>query len=221
MHSQASRLKVLPLAPQRPSAAGGVAARELDRAGHGLPVDSFVPTSGKSAVGKASAPMIVASAPAAPVMAREIRQVEVLPGDVLAMKAQPGDYFWKLARVYAKEDAVGSYAKELIARNGGSAIKVGQLLNLPVTESSDYELQLAIAVQKVVQLRGLFGEPTPELDWSSVEVGPGPVDSFWVSFKEVHGGAIRRFMVADDLSGLYPGRYSVMTEREARRYFPD
>ncbi|MNT34299.1 hypothetical protein D3C72_1702720 [compost metagenome] len=155
-------------------------------------------------------------------MANAIRHVTVKPGDVLALKAQQGDYYWKFARQFAKDDAVGAYAKDLMARNGGSSVvKPGQLLNLPVSENSDYELSLAIAVQKVVQLRALFGEPAPQLDWGSAVVTPGPVDSYWVSFKEAGSQNRQRFMVSDDLSGLYPGRYTVISEREARQYFPN
>ncbi len=186
-----------------------------DRVYQALPVDSFIKSAPKA---EATAPVEAA----APVMADAIRQVTVKPGDVLALKAQQGDYYWKIARRFAKDDAVGAYAKDLMARNGGSSlVKTGQLLNLPVTANSDYELELAIAVQKVVQLRSLFGESTPQLDWGSAEVTPGPVDSFWVSFKEANTDKRQRFMVSDDLSGLYPGRYTVISEREARQYFPN
>jgi len=191
-----------------------------DRVYQALPVDSFKPSLTSS---RPAAPQKAVPAEAsAPVMTHEIRQVTVKPGDVLALKARQGDYYWKISRHFAKDDAVGAYAKDLIARNGGnSAVKVGQLLNLPVTENSSYELELAIAVQKVVQLRSLFGERTPELDWGSAEVSPGPVDSFWVSFKEASSEKRLSFMVADDLSGLFPGRYTVISEKEARQYFPN
>ena len=191
-----------------------------DRVYQALPVDTFRKTT------ETVTPEVSESAP---VMATEIRQVTVKPGDVLAMKAQPGDYYWKIARRFAKESTIGAYAKDLIARNGGSSVvKAGQLLNLPVTGNSDYELELAIAVQKVVQLRSLFGQAAPQLDWGSAEVTPGPVDSYWVSFREAGGAGgagsaekRQRFMVSEDLSGLHPGRYSVLTEREALKYFPN
>ncbi|MNF16506.1 hypothetical protein D3C80_2195500 [compost metagenome] len=54
-----------------------------------------------------------------------------------------------------------------------------------------------------------------------MEVTAGPVDSFWVSFRETGSDKRRRFMVSDDLSGRYPGRYTVLSEREFRQYFPN
>ncbi len=218
MNATAPRWSAILFEPTRTYSAQPVGLSTGDRVYRALPVDSFVKSSGKAT---ATAPTEAATEAAAPVMTTEIRQVTVKPGDVLAVKAQQGDYYWKIARRFAKGDAVGAYAKDLISRNGGSTlVKPGQLLNLPVSANSGYELELAIAVQKVVQLRSLFGEPTPQLDWGSIEVSAGPVDSFWVSFQETGSQKRQRFMVSDDLSGLYPGRYSVMTEREARRYFP-
>ncbi len=215
MNATAPRWSAILFGPTRTYSAQPVGLSTGDRAYQALPADSLVKSVGKAA----PAAKVEASAP---VMATEIRQVTVKAGDVLALKAQQGDYYWKIARHYAKDDAVGAYAKDLIARNGGnSMVKTGQLLNLPVNANSDYELELAIAVQKVVQLRSLFGEQTPELDWGSVEVTPGPVDSFWVSFRETGSEKRRRFMVSDDLSGLYPGRYTVLSEREFRQYFPN
>jgi LysM repeat protein len=212
MNATAPRWSAILFEPTRTYSAQPIGVKTGDRVYQALPVDSFV---------KSAKAATVAAEAAAPVMATEIRHVTVKPGDVLALKAQQGDYYWKIARRFAKDDAVGAYAKDLIARNGGSSlVKTGQLLNLPVTANSDYELEMAIAVQKVVQLRSLFGEPTPQLDWGSVEVAPGPVDSFWVSFQETSSQKRQRFMVSDDLSGLYPGRYSVITEPEARQYFP-
>ena len=213
MNATAPRWSAILFEPSRTYSAQPVGVKTGDRVYQALPVDSFVKLT-EAATAPAEA--------AAPVMTTEIRHVTVKPGDVLALKAQQGDYYWKIARRFAKDDAVGAYAKDLISRNGGSTlVKPGQLLNLPVTANSDYELELAIAVQKVVQLRSLFGEPTPQLDWGSAEVAPGPVDSFWVSFQETASQKRQRFMVSDDLSGLYPGRYSVITEREARQYFPN
>lgn len=214
MNATAPRWSAILFEPTRTYSAQPAGVKTGDRVYQALPVDSFKPST------KVTAPTPVESS--APVMTNEIRQVTVKPGDVLALKAQQGDYYWKIARRFAKEDAVGGYAKDLIARNGGSSlVKTGQLLNLPVTANASYELELAIAVQKVVQLRSLFGEQTPELDWGSAEVTPGPVDSFWVSFKETGSEKRQRFMVSDDLSGLYPGRYTVMKEKEVRQYFPN
>ncbi|MNR80206.1 hypothetical protein D3C72_109240 [compost metagenome] len=212
MNASAPRWSAILFEPTRTYSAQPVGLKTGDRVYQALPTDSYKPAKPAAAAADASAP----------VMATEIRQVTVKRGDVLALKAQQGDYYWKIARHFAKDEAVGTYAKELMARNGGSSVvKAGQLLNLPVTASSDYELELAIAVQKVVQLRSLFGERTPELDWGSAEVSAGPVDSFWVSFKEAGSEKRQRFMVSDDLSGLFPGRYTVLSEKEARVYFPN
>lgn len=206
MKTQAPHWSAILFAPTLPAPS----SKPGDRLAPAMPVDSF----------RKTAP--VAGAPAAPEMATEIRQVTVARGDVLALKAQQGDYYWKIARNFAKDEAVGAYAKDLIARNGGSSlVKTGQLLNLPLTSNAGHALELAIAVQKVVQLRALFGDRLPELDWSSVEVAPGPVESYWVSFREAGSEKRQRFMVSEDMSGLHPGRYTVMSERESRVYFPN
>lgn len=219
MNATAPRWSAILFEPTRTYSAQPVNVATGDRVYQALPVDSFKSSPKSRPSAPQAAPPVESSAP---VMTHEIRQVTVKPGDVLALKAMPGDYYWKISRRFAKDDAVGAYAKDLIARNGGSStVKAGQLLNLPVTANSDYELELAIAVQKVVQLRSLFGERTPELDWGSAEVSPGPVDSFWVSFREASSAKQVRFMVADDLSGLFPGRYTVISEKEARQYFPN
>lgn len=213
MNASAPRWASILFAPQAPVAAPPAPARPRERDYQALPVDTFRPAKAKRAAAAATV--------AEPVMADAIRHVTVKPGDVLAMRAQPGDYYWKIARHFAPEEAVGAYAKDLIARNGGSSlVKVGQLLNLPLSEHADYKLQLAIAVQKVLQLRALFGDRTPELDWGSVEVSPGPVDAYWVSIREAGSETRRLFLVSDDLSGLSPGRFSVLSEAESRQYFP-
>lgn len=212
MNTQAPHWSAILFAPTLPASPASPGARTGDRVYQAMPMDTF----------RKTAPARVDAAPAAPVMAAEIRQVTVARGDVLALKAQPGDYYWKIARNFAEDEAVGAYVKDLIARNGGSSlIKTGQLLNLPLTSHAGHALELAIAVQKVLQLRGLFGDRLPELDWGSVEVAPGPVDSYWVSFREAGSEKRQRFMVSEDMSGLHPGRYTVMSERESRVYFPN
>lgn len=222
MHTQASRWSAILFAPARTYRALPVGIPTGDRVYQALPIDRFEPLKPTPPARTPAAEAIQTHA-SEPVMAREVASVTVKRGDVLALEAQAGDYYWKLARRFAKDDTIGAYAKELMARHGGSSVvKPGQLLNLPVTESADYELELAIAVQKMVQLRALFGERFPRLDWGSIEVSPGPVDSFWVSFREVSSAEKRqRFMVSEDMSGLKPGAYHVMTEREARIHFPD
>lgn len=220
MSIQASRWSAILFAPARSYRALPVGIPTGDRVYQAQPIDRFEPLKPTAPVAKSAAVQTHASEP---VKAREVSRVTVRRGDVLAIEAQAGDYYWKLARRFAKDDAIGAYARELMARHGASSVvKPGQLLNLPVTENADDELELAVAVQKVVQLRSLFGERFPRLDWGSVEVSPGPVDATWVSFREIGStGTRQRFMVSEDMSGLNPGSYHVMTEREARFYFPD
>lgn len=221
MNTKAPSWSAILFAPPRTYAAQPVGLKTGDRVYHALRGDTYHRTAPAEAE-TARADAVTSAGSAASVLFDALRQVTVKRGDVLAMQAQPGDYYWKLSRRFAKEEAVGTYAKELIAQNGGnSLVKAGQLLNLPVTENSAYTLELAIAVQKSVQLRALFGEPTPQLDWGSAEMSEGPMETFLISFKEAKSDARRRFVVVDDLSGLYPGQFKVFTEEEARRLFPE
>ncbi|HEY9854682.1 MAG TPA: LysM peptidoglycan-binding domain-containing protein, partial [Stenomitos sp.] len=181
----------------------------------------------------ALAPSRTAAAPAAqPVTAGDRLQlsqrptwIPVVPGkDQLSVRVEPGTTLWSLASLYAtdykqdntfgKVDArdTAPFIQDLQKANGlkNTTLRTGQTLKVPTSKvGTNLNLDLAIAVQKSVDARRKAGQTLPELDFTALRVGPGPVDSFVVDVRKRGTQDFQRFYVADDLSGQHPNSYLV------------
>lgn len=182
-------------------------------------------------------PLATASKPAAPTAQKapvagdslQLRArpswIPVVPGkDSLTLRVEPGTTLFGLARLYAtdyrQDNQFGQvdprdlapFVRDLQKANGlkDTNLRVGQTLKVPTSKVGTHlNLDLAIAIQKSVEARRKAGQRLPELDFTSVKVGPGPIDSYIVEVKMRASQEVQRFYVADDLSGEHPNSFLV------------
>ncbi len=171
-----------------------------------------------------AAPQAAASGDRLAISARP-NWISVVPGkDSLSLRVEPGTTLWSLASLYATDykqdnqfgqrDArdTAPFVTDLQKANGlkNSTLRVGQTLKVPTSKvGTNLNLDLAIAVQKSVDARRKAGQQLPELDFTSLRVGPGPVDSYLVEVKKRGSKDFQRFHVSDDLSGERPNSFLV------------
>lgn len=151
--------------------------------------------------------------------------ITVVPGrDSLRLRIEPGTTLWSLATLYAtdyrRDNTFGQvdardtapFVRDLQQANGlkDANLRVGQTLEVPTAKAgTNLNLDLAVAIQKSVDARRKAGQHVPELDFTGLRVGPGPVDSYVVEVKKRGTCDFQRFYVADDLSGEHPNSFLV------------
>lgn len=151
--------------------------------------------------------------------------IPVVPGkDCLTVRVEPGTSLWSLASLYAtdyqQDNSFGQvdprdaapFIKDLQKANGlkNTTLRTGQTLKVPTSKvGTNLNLDLAMAVQKSVDARRKAGQTLPELDFTALRVGPGPVDSYIVDVRKRGTKDFQRFYVADDLSGEHPNSFLV------------
>lgn len=161
--------------------------------------------------GKTAIPATTTAAPSGPKPTpNQSKWMAPAPGDSLTIRVQPGDTKFALARRYADDTnhdgkiggaELTNFFSSLDKANGGStSLKLGGTVNLP-SDNVDYKVSIAIAVSKWLQ------EPTtsPDLakadwDWTKMQVGGGPLDSWIVEVPTRDGARTEKFMVDENMA---------------------
>ena len=79
----------------------------------------------------ASIPMIRPAAATAQVATAQVGAVQVGAPAVLTYVVRPGDTLWNLAQRFHAGHSLSSYVDTLLAANGGTTLRAGQVLVLP------------------------------------------------------------------------------------------
>ena len=179
----------------------------------------------------AQAAKVAAKAPADRLLTQAVRPyVDVIPGkDALTFKVEKGATLYTIASQYAPDydgdnqfgqvDAKDTqrFIKELKKANGlwFGWLRAGQTFRVPTqAENTNFNLKLAIAIQKSTEQRRKAGESLPQLDFGKIKVESGPAESFKVSVKVKGKDQYETFYVADDLSGQRPNGFQVLRPSE-------
>lgn len=131
------------------------------------------------------------------------RRTEVPANGYLAIRVQPGETMWAIARRFAaahKEPGAPTAAETThyirdIQRVNGYELRAGQTLKLPLSPNAHASLHPLIAAQQDWERRGDLGFDTADLDWSAASAIPDATGAVAVEVPDFERAQYERLSV--------------------------